>query len=48
MRDHPDISTCYVPFRNAHRLSIAISWGKILGAHRIFIGSIEVDCRTSC
>src|ERR1051325_8051798 len=32
-----DIPNTYVPFRNAHFLSIATSWGEVLGATKIFI-----------
>ncbi len=38
-----DIPVTYVPFRNAHFLAIAVSWGEVLGAKRIFIGASEVD-----
>ncbi|NOX37070.1 MAG: 7-cyano-7-deazaguanine synthase QueC [Calditrichaeota bacterium] len=38
-----DIPTSYVPFRNAHLLSIAVSWGEVLGARAIFIGAVEED-----
>ncbi|MBI5117842.1 7-cyano-7-deazaguanine synthase QueC [Candidatus Poribacteria bacterium] len=37
------IPTSYVPFRNAHFLAIAVSWGEVIGAHRIFIGAVEPD-----
>jgi len=37
------IPSSYVPFRNAHILSIAVSWGEVLGARRIFIGAVEED-----
>ncbi|HUN66954.1 MAG TPA: 7-cyano-7-deazaguanine synthase QueC [Bacteroidota bacterium] len=37
------IPTSYVPFRNAHMLSIAVSWGEVLGAARIYIGAVEED-----
>ncbi len=50
----PDrIPITYVPFRNAHFLAIAVSWGEVLGAKRIFIGASQVDfsgypdCRAS-
>lgn len=33
----------YVPFRNAHLLSIATSWAEVIGATRIFIGAVEED-----
>lgn len=38
-----EIPTSYVPFRNAHILSIAVSWGEVLGARKIFIGAVEED-----
>ena len=38
-----EIPTSYVPFRNANILSIAVSWGEILGAKNIFIGAVEED-----
>lgn len=38
-----EIPTSYVPFRNAHILSIAVSWGEVLGAGKIFIGAVEED-----
>jgi 7-cyano-7-deazaguanine synthase len=38
-----EIPTSYVPFRNANILSIAVSWGEVIGARRIFIGAVEED-----
>jgi len=38
-----DIPTSYVPFRNAHFLSIAVSWGEVLGAEALFIGAVAED-----
>jgi 7-cyano-7-deazaguanine synthase len=38
-----DIPNTYVPFRNAHFLSIATSWAEVLGASRIFIGAVCED-----
>lgn len=38
-----EIPPTYVPFRNAHILSIAVSWGEVLGARAIFIGAMEED-----
>jgi 7-cyano-7-deazaguanine synthase len=38
-----DIPVTYVPFRNAHFLSVAVSWAEVLGADRIFIGAVEQD-----
>ncbi|MBI3399257.1 MAG: 7-cyano-7-deazaguanine synthase QueC [Deltaproteobacteria bacterium] len=39
----PHIPITYVPFRNAHLLSIAVSWAEVLGAKRIYIGAVEED-----
>jgi 7-cyano-7-deazaguanine synthase len=33
----------YVPFRNAHFLSVAVSWAEVLGAESIFIGAVAQD-----
>ena len=38
-----DIPSSYVPFRNAHFLSIAVSWGEVLGARKIFVGAVSED-----
>lgn len=38
-----DIPNTYVPFRNAHFLSIAASWAEVLGATKIFIGAVWED-----
>jgi len=38
-----DIPVTYVPFRNAHFLSVAVSWAEVLGAGKIFIGAVEQD-----
>lgn len=37
------IPVTYVPFRNAHFLSAAVSWAEVLGASRIIIGAVEQD-----
>ncbi len=37
------IPVTYVPFRNAHLLSIAVSWAEVTGAAKIFIGAVEED-----
>jgi len=37
------IPITYVPFRNAHFLSVAVSWAEIIGARYIYIGATEVD-----
>jgi 7-cyano-7-deazaguanine synthase len=41
--DRTAIPSSYVPFRNAHFLSIAVSWGEVLGARKIFIGAVAED-----
>ena len=38
-----EIPVTYVPFRNAHFLSAAVSWAEVLGAKKIFIGAVEQD-----
>ncbi len=38
-----EIPVTYVPFRNAHFLSAAVSWAEVLGARTIFIGAVEQD-----
>jgi 7-cyano-7-deazaguanine synthase len=38
-----DIPTSYVPFRNAHFLAVAVSWGEVIGAQKIYIGAVEPD-----
>jgi 7-cyano-7-deazaguanine synthase len=37
------IPITYVPFRNAHLLSIATSWAEVIEARKIFIGAVEED-----
>lgn len=37
------IPVTYVPFRNAHFLSVAVSWAEVIGASSIFIGAVEED-----
>jgi len=37
------IPITYVPFRNAHFLSSAVSWAEVLGAEKIYIGAVEQD-----
>ena len=44
----PDLKTTaipssYVPFRNAHLLSTAVSWGEVLNASAIYIGAVAED-----
>ncbi|MFN7930799.1 MAG: 7-cyano-7-deazaguanine synthase QueC [Blastocatellia bacterium] len=38
-----EIPTSYVPFRNAHLLSIATSWAEVISANRIYIGAVAED-----
>jgi 7-cyano-7-deazaguanine synthase len=37
------VPVTYVPFRNAHFLSVAVSWAEVLGAEKIYIGAVEQD-----
>ena len=44
----PDLATqaipsSYVPFRNAHLLAAAVSWGEVIGARSIYIGAVAED-----
>src|SRR5579859_1106689 len=38
-----EIPVTYVPFRNAHFLSVAVSWAEVLGAEKVYIGAVEQD-----
>ena len=38
-----EIPVTYVPFRNSHFLSAAVSWAEVLGAVRIYIGAVAQD-----
>jgi 7-cyano-7-deazaguanine synthase len=38
-----EIPSSYVPFRNAHFLSVAVSWAEVIGADAIYIGAVEQD-----
>jgi 7-cyano-7-deazaguanine synthase len=43
---HPggsSIPVTYVPFRNAHFLSVAVSWAEAIGAGAIYIGAVAED-----
>jgi len=47
-RDRPPaeaegIPVTYVPFRNAHFLSIAVSWAEAIGAQSVWIGAVAED-----
>jgi 7-cyano-7-deazaguanine synthase len=37
------VPVSYVPFRNAHLLSTAVSWAEVLGAQAIYVGFVEED-----
>jgi 7-cyano-7-deazaguanine synthase len=39
----PGIPSSYVPFRNAHLLSAAVSWGEVINASAIYIGAVAED-----
>ncbi len=41
--DSKEIPTSYVPFRNTLFLTIAVSWGEVIGAKKVFIGAVEQD-----
>jgi 7-cyano-7-deazaguanine synthase len=38
-----EIPVTYVPFRNSHFLSAAVSWAEVLGAEIIYIGAVQQD-----
>ena len=38
-----EVPVTYVPFRNAHFLSAAVSWAEVLGAGTVMIGAVEQD-----
>lgn len=37
------IPVTYVPFRNAHFLSVAVSWAEVIGASAVYIGAVAED-----
>ena len=37
------IPVTYVPFRNAHFLSVAVSWAEAIGARSVWIGAVSED-----
>ncbi|MGQ3686035.1 MAG: 7-cyano-7-deazaguanine synthase QueC [Candidatus Loosdrechtia sp.] len=41
--DSAEIPSSYVPFRNTLFLTIAVAWGEVIGARKIFIGAVEQD-----
>ena len=38
-----EIPSSYVPFRNAHLLATAVSWGEVINATAIYIGAVAED-----
>jgi len=40
---HAAIPVTYVPFRNAHFLSVAVSWAEAVGARFVYIGAVAED-----
>jgi 7-cyano-7-deazaguanine synthase len=40
---HGQIPVTYVPFRNAHFLSVAVSWAEAIGAGAVYIGAVAED-----
>jgi 7-cyano-7-deazaguanine synthase len=38
-----EIPSTYVPFRNAHFLTAAVSWAEVIGAARVYIGAVAQD-----
>ena len=38
-----EVPATYVPFRNAHFLSVAVSWAEVIGAKAVFIGAVAED-----
>jgi 7-cyano-7-deazaguanine synthase len=43
LAEQAGIPITYVPFRNAHFLSAAVSWAEVIGASAIFIGAVHED-----
>jgi 7-cyano-7-deazaguanine synthase len=46
IKDYEDsnvVPNTYVPFRNTHMVSIAVSWAEVIGAEKIYIGAVEED-----
>lgn len=38
-----EIPDSYVPFRNTHIISMAVSWAEVIGAKKIYIGAVYED-----
>ena len=46
IKDHDGVEgvpTSYVPFRNAHLVTIGTSWAEVIEANKIYIGAVEED-----
>ncbi len=41
--DSPEIPDSYVPFRNTHIISMAVSWCEVVGGKKIYIGAVYED-----
>jgi 7-cyano-7-deazaguanine synthase len=41
--DSEEIPSSYVPFRNTHIISMAVSWAEVIGAKKIYIGAVYED-----
>lgn len=41
--DSVEIPDSYVPFRNTHIISMAVSWAEVVGAKKIYIGAVYED-----
>jgi 7-cyano-7-deazaguanine synthase len=41
--DSNEIPDSYVPFRNTHIISMAVSWAEVIGAKKIYIGAVYED-----
>ncbi len=41
--DSNEIPDSYVPFRNTHIISMAVSWSEVIGAKKIYIGAVHED-----
>jgi 7-cyano-7-deazaguanine synthase len=37
------VPVTYVPFRNTHLLSVAVSWAEAIGGHWVYIGAVAED-----
>ena len=42
-RTGEQVPVTYVPFRNGHFLSAAVSWAEVIGAKMVLIGAVEQD-----